>query len=263
MVDTQRFLADVGMQGLPFPMRVVSKVDSKGQPTVANISINARIMQNFEARWIDRFIQIVHRHRDSIGTETLRTNIADYLDELKANMVRIDFAYPFFIEQLTPKSKEKCLVQYLCSYSAKASSLSSEAKVLFKIEVPCITTYPGSAPEEPGGLFGQLSTVVIEVESQHDVYPEDLVAIVDEYALSPVYSFLTEEDQRFLIQKIHTQQKNSVVMTDEIKTKLARMKNIDWYAVRCNNYGMLHSYSTVISTEKSSWIPFSGYEEEI
>jgi hypothetical protein len=55
MVDTKKFLVDVEMRDLPFPLRVISKKDSEGQPTVANIAISARIMQEFEARWIDAF----------------------------------------------------------------------------------------------------------------------------------------------------------------------------------------------------------------
>ena len=37
MVDQKKFLVDVEMNALPFPMRVISKKDSEGQPTVANI----------------------------------------------------------------------------------------------------------------------------------------------------------------------------------------------------------------------------------
>jgi len=73
--------------------------------------------------------------------------------------------------------------------------------------IPCITTYPVSDPEKTGGLFGQLSTVLIETESQKDVYPEDLLDLVDRHALSPIYSFLTKEDQEFVINKIHTRTK--------------------------------------------------------
>ena len=47
---------------------------------------------------------------------------------------------------------------------------------------------------------------------------------------------------------------------DEIKNELARNHDISWYSVRVSNYGMLHSYSTAISTEKSYWIPFSTFE---
>jgi GTP cyclohydrolase I len=219
-------------------------------------------MQEFEAQWIDKFIRIVHEHRDRIGTKTLSVNIMDYLKELNATTVRIDFDYPLFIEKLTPVSKEKCLVRYRCTYSAKADSIEAKPKIFFKIEVPAITTYPASDPEKPGGLFGQLSIVVIEIQSQQDVYPEDIVDIVDKHALSPVYSFLTAEDQSFIIQKVHSEQKTSVVMTDEIKSELARNPAIDWYSVRCSNFGMLHSYSTVIGTEKSRWVPFSGYGGE-
>jgi len=256
----KRYLADVGMRNLPFPMKVASKVKAEGQSTVANISISARIMQEFEAGWIDEFIEIVHQHRDRIGTKTLKTNIKDYIKKLHASTIRIDFDYPYFIEKLTPVSKEKCLVRYLCTYSAKISSVETKPVIIFKIQIPAITTYPIST-EKPGGLFGQLSVVEIEVESKKDIYPEDLVGIVDRHALVPNCSFLTKEDQDFVIQKVHSEKKTSVVMTDEIKDELAHNSAINWYSIRCSNFGMLHSYSTVISTEKSAWIPWSGYDE--
>ena len=85
---------------------------------------------------------------------------------------------------------------------------------------------------------------------------------VDKHALSPIYSFLSEEDQAFIIQKVHSEEKYSVMVLDEIKEELARNPLIGWYSVRCSNYGMLHSYSTIISTEKSMWVPFSSYESQ-
>lgn len=260
MLSKKRFLVDVGIRDLPFPMKVISRENADGQSTIANISISTRIMQEFEARWIDKFIQIVHEHRDRIGTKTLKANIYDYLKELQATMVKIDFEYPFFIEKITPVSKQKCLVRHLCTYSAKISAVDEKPKVLFKVEVPIITTYPGSAPNKPGGLFGQLSVVIVEVEALEDVYPEDLIELIDKHALSPIYSFLSDEDQVFIIQKVHTEEKSSVVVTDEIKDELAKNQGINWYSVKCSNYGMLHSYSTIIGTEKSIWVPFSTYE---
>ena len=259
----KRFLVDVGMNDLPFPMKVVSRAYPGGQPTVANISISARIMHDFEARWIDEFVQIVHEHRDRIGTATLAVNIKDYVKKLQASMVRVNFDYPFFIEKLTPVSKEKCLVRYLCRYTVKALSIAGKASVLFKIAVPCITTYPVKQADNPKSFFGQLSVFHIEVEPKKDICPEDIVDIVDRHALVPVYSFLTEEDQKFVIEKIHSNDKPSVVVLDEIKSDLAYNGSVDWYSVNCNNFGMLHTYSTVIGTEKSSWVPFSGVEGEL
>lgn len=259
MVDEGRFLVDVGMKGLPFPMRVLSKSDPEGQHTVAEISITARIMQHFEAQWINKFIQIVHQHRERIGTKTLRTNIVDYMEELQAASVEIEFSYPFFLEKSTPVSHQSCLVRYLCRYTVRMHSLQETPKVRFSIEVPMITTFPGSALDKPGGLFGQLSVALIEVETQQDICPEELVEIVDRHALSPIYSFLPGEDQIHIIQKVHTEAKSSVTVTDGIKSELARRTSVEWYSVRCTNFGMLHSYSTVISTEKSAWVPFSGY----
>lgn len=261
MPEEKRFLVDVGMSGLPFPMKADSKMNPNGQDTVANISIKARIMSEFEARWIDRFIQVLHSHRDRIGTKTLKENILDYLSVLDATAIRIDFDYPFFIEKRTPASNEKCLVRYDCFYSAKVATVDNKPKVIFKIKVPCITTFPTYDVSVPGGLFGQLSVVSLEVESQKEIYPEDLVELVDRHALAPVYSFLTPEDKAQIIQKIHSEKKTSVVMVDEIKSELMGRKEFDFYSVSCANFGMLHSYATVVGTEKNMWVPFSGYED--
>ncbi|MDD5628107.1 MAG: GTP cyclohydrolase, FolE2/MptA family [Elusimicrobia bacterium] len=259
----KRFLVDVGMKDLPFPIRALSKADPEGQATVAVISIEARIMHEFEAGWIDRFIKIVHAHRDRIGTKTVRQNIGDYFKDLNATTVKVNFEYPFFVEKRTPVAKEKCLVRYNCAYSAKVPSLDQTAKVFFRIAVPCITTYPTSDAQKPGGLFGQLSVVTIETESKKDIYPEDLVELVDRHALTPLYSYLTEKDQEAVIRKIHSERRTSVVMVDGIKNELAADRSLNFYSVRCANFGMLHSYSTMIGTEKSWWVPFSGVDDEL
>lgn len=261
MSGEKKFLVNVGMRDMPFPLKVVSKTEPEGQTTIANISIEARIMQEFEARWIDRFIQIVHKHHERLGTKTIGENILDYMEALKAKNVRIDFDYPFFIEKTTPVSKEKCLVKYQCTYSARVSTIEEAPKIIFKMNIPCITTYPASDIETKGGLFAQLSILTVEIESKDDIYPEDLVDLVDKHSLSPVYSFLTEEDQLSIIHKAHSEKKTSVVVIDHIKSDLAHNRKIEWYAVRASNYGMLHSYNTFIGTEKGSWIPFSGYDE--
>jgi GTP cyclohydrolase IB len=263
MNEEKRFLVDVGMSGLPFPIKVSSKADQNGQSTVADITINARIMHEFEAQWIDKFIKIVHDHRGKIGTATLKTNILDYLRELNASMVKIDFEYPFFIEKETPVSKEKCLVRYFCRYSAKANSIDALPKIVFRISIPVITTYPVFDKVSNGNLFAQTSIVDIEIESKKEMYPEELVELVDNHALMPIYSFLTPDDQNFVIRKIHSEKKTSIVMIDDIKNDLAHNNDIQWYQLRCSNYGILHSYHTVVSTEKSMWVPLSGYDDQI
>ena len=132
-------------------------------------------------------------------------------------------------------------------------------KVTLTVNIPALTTYPVSAPEANGGLFSQLSILTLDVEPRKEIFPEDLVDLVDRHALAPIYSFLTADDQIYLIKKAHAENKPSVMVMDAIKDELAHNENIEWYSVASANFGMLHSYSTVIGTEKSMWIPFSGY----
>ena len=262
MTSNKRFLVDVGIKDLPFPMKVRSREHPDGQPTVASIDISARIMQRFEARWIDSFIRVLHRQKDEIGTEWLTENVGDYLDELNASRVSVDFTFPFFVEKCTPVSKEHCLVRYMCTRSAKLYSAHTKPTRSLQMEIPCITTYPASSLAESGGLFGQLSIFNIEVESDGDIFPEDLVDIVDKHAVAPLYSFLTDVDQTFIIDHVHSIEKTSVVVTDDVKNELAKDRTISSYTVRCSNFGMLRPYSTFLATEKNKWVPGSGWWEE-
>jgi GTP cyclohydrolase IB len=262
MKNDKRFLVDVELNNLPFPIKVLSRNNNNGQQTVANISIVARIMHDFEAKWINKFIQILHNHRDIIGTKTMSKNIMEYFTSLNASMVKIDFSYPFFVEKTTPVSNEKCLVKYQCTYSEKKSTVMVP-KALLKIEVPIITSYPEMSPIESRSLFGQSSLVIVTIESSADIDPESIIDIVEKNALSPVYSFLSEDDEAFLIKKIHNNQKSSVEVIDNIKNELSLNQNIEWASVHCTNYGMLHNYATVVSTEKSLWVPGSGYDEDL
>ena len=260
MVSHEKLLVDVGMSDLPFPVRVASRTDEEGQATVANISISARIVHDHEGNWTNRFIQIVHRHRHKIGTRTLRGRLGAYLEELNATTVSLSFEYPYFIQKYTPVTKEPCLVSYRCAYRAHASVDGAVPKVTFCVEVPALTSDDASAPGESGGLYGQLSKLRVEVQPTGELHPEDIVDLVDGRALSPVYSFLTTADQLHIIQEVHSRDKTSVELTEEVKAALAQSDKVDWYSVRCFDYSMLHSYSTVIGTEKTMRIPINSFD---
>jgi GTP cyclohydrolase I len=252
-------MVDVGIRDLPFPMRVRSRENPDGQITVASIDISARIMQRFEASWIDAFIRVLHRHKGQIGTEWVTENVEDYLEEVNASKVSVDFGFPFFVEKLTPVSQEECLVRYQCTRSARLFSAHSKPTSHLRMEIPCITTYPASSLSLSGGLFGQLSVFDIELETNDVVFPEDLVDIVDRHAVAPMYSYLTEVDQTYIIDQVHSIEKTSVVVTDEVKSELAHDAAIGSYSVRCSNFCMLRPYSTFLATEKSKWVPDSGW----
>jgi len=261
MEKEESYLADVGMRGMPFPLQVLSRQNENGQHTIANISVQARVDSKYESGWIDRFIKITHRLSENTGMKNLNENIAQKLKELNAAMVRVDFDYPFFVRKSLPVTKENCLVRYMCTFTAKTTSIGNLPKTIFKIHIPAITTDPASDPTKEGGLYGQLSVISIEVDSRIDIYPEDLVTLVDKYSISPVYSYLNPEDEIYIIQRAHSLEKQSEVLTEELKSELANDRFIDWFSVKCRDFGMLHSYNTVIGTEKDLWMPFQNVDE--
>jgi hypothetical protein len=50
-----------------------------------------------------------------------------------------------------------------------------DPRMLFKTEIPSITTYPGSVSEKPGGVFGQPNNMIIKLVAKKDFFADDLV----------------------------------------------------------------------------------------
>lgn len=263
MSKGKAFLIDVGIQDFMFPIKAFSKREKDGQSTIATISIKARIMNEFEAEWIDKFIHIAHQHRNTIGTDTLKNNIRDYIAELHANNVIVEMAYPFFVEKITPISKEPCLVKYNCKYIGKYPYLKDKIKTIFGVECPLITSYPiGKNCANKKTCLPQLSKLFIQVEPESNIYPEDVIELADKHSLSPIYSFLTKEDQLFIIEKLQSRYHSSIDTTDAIRQQLAQDAEIKWFSINCLNKGILHSYSTMINTEKTHWVPGSYFDAD-
>ena len=257
----ERFLVEVGIRDVRLPIKATSRANEEGQHTVAAASIYARIMRDFEAAWIDRFIQILHHSKREAKIGSMRSIVHECRESFQAELVGLELSYPVFVEKTTPVSGGCCLVEYACRYSAIFPSIERNTKVTFNIKIPCITTYPVSEQQGPGGLFAQLSIVTIKALSKSDLYPEDLVAVVDSHALAPMYSYLTLEDQKEIIERVHSRRKTSVVLVDEIEKDLSLNKKIDFYTVSCSNFGLLHSFSTLIATEKNHWSPWNVMED--
>jgi GTP cyclohydrolase I len=247
---------DTGLKDLPFPMRVSSRENPEGQWTVAAISVSARVRRKQEGDWIQQILRILHAHRDRIGASTLRGNIMDYLLHLEAEMVRVDFRYPFFYEKRTPKSREKCLLCYPCTYSAKVPSIEEAPRIFLKMEIPVLTSFP--MPEAAATLPPpvQQSRIIIETESKKDIFPEDLVDLADRHALSPVYTFLTGEDLAFLAARFRNSRKSIEETIEGINHELALNHDIGWHSIRCSNKGLLYSYETEMSADKKMLSPF-------
>jgi GTP cyclohydrolase IB len=261
-MSAARTLADVGVADLPRPVRVPSRADPRGQPTVARVSVEASVAREFEADWVDRLLQVLHAHRDDVGTKALKREVGACVEALDASMVEITLDYPFFVEKQTPRTGQRCLVKHDCTYSVVALSPDATPRVFFAIAIPCITTGPSSGRRRGGASLGQSSTVTLRTESQRDIYPEDLVALVDRNALVPLYSFLAPEDRADVLQRIRTGWRTSVEMVGRIRSELAGDPGLGYFSVQCRDSSILHPYHTTVGQVMGPRKPRGPWIEE-
>ena len=88
-----------------------------------------------------------------------------------------------------------------CAPTGKPPSVVRKGlRTTLRIDCPVITPIR-SLRTASGSAFGQLSHVQLEVIPKGEIYPEDMIELVDRHALAPVYSYLTPEDQLNLTQQ--------------------------------------------------------------
>ena len=97
--------------------------------------------------------------------------------------------------------------------------------------------------------------MAIEISCYRDVFPEEIVELVDEHCLVPVYSYLPPEDEKYLIRRAHERCVSSVVLTEAVRKDLVCLPAVDWCSVKCKNRGLLHLYSTEVGVEHTPCFP--------
>jgi GTP cyclohydrolase I len=234
-------LAKVGVKGLEYPIRVLDKV-KKFQHTAARADLFADLPRHFKGTHMSRFIEIFHRYRDDITMPRFLDMLKNIRAELEAESAFGSLTFPFFLEKNAPVSGLPGMMSYACQYGGWVKS-RGEKHFVVSISVPVTTVCPCSKAISDRGAHNQRGVVKVELEPGPFFWIEDIIALVEKAASSPVYSLLKREDEKFVTEQGYDNPKFVEDLVRDVYIDIKGLNMFPRFSVEAENFESIHNHN--------------------
>lgn len=236
----------VGVKGLEYPICVLDKV-KKVQYTTAQVDLYANVPPCFKGTHMSRFIEVFHRYRENISMHRFLDMLEQVRSALGAESTFGQVRFPFFIEKAAPVSGLMSMMSYECQYQGRVDSGGRQFTVT--ISAPITTVCPCSKAISNRGAHNQRGIVTVTVELGPFFWIEDIIAIVEECASSPVYSLLKREDEKYVTEAAYDNPKFVEDIVRDVYTRIRDLKKFPYFSVEAETYESIHKHNAFAYTE--------------
>jgi len=245
-------LAKVGVKGLEYPIRVLDKV-KKVQYTTAKVDLFANLPHQFKGTHMSRFVEIFHRHREDLSMPRFLEMLGEIRKDLKAQSAFGSMEFPYFIEKTAPVSRLPGIVSYHCRYRGRveAPKGTSEGGNHFTaaVSVPVSTVCPCSREISERGAHNQRGIITVELELGPFFWLEDIIALVENSASSPVFSLIKREDEKYITEHAYDNPKFAEDLVRDVYTKLRDLGQFPRFSVEAENFESIHNHNAYAFAE--------------
>jgi GTP cyclohydrolase I len=239
-------LAKVGVKGLEYPIQVLDRVNGV-QHTSARVDLFADLPRHFKGTHMSRFIEIFHRYRKDLSMPRFLHMLQDIRKDLEAESAYGSLVFPYFLEKKAPVSGLPGMMSYECSYSGSVSSGGRHFTV--SVAVPVTTVCPCSKAISDRGAHNQRGIVKARVELGPFFWIEDLIALIEKAASSPVYSLLKREDEKFITEAAYDNPKFVEDLVRDVYIEIKKQGRFPRFSVEAENFESIHNHSAFAYTE--------------
>jgi GTP cyclohydrolase IB len=230
----------VGVKGLRYPIEVRDRRFAT-QHTVGTFSLTVDLPKEFKGTHMSRFLEILNAHGRLIHTENLGAMLKELQKRLHADAAHIAVEFPYFIEKQAPVTGALGQVDYVARFETTADKEATD--FVLTVVVPVTTLCPCSKAISVHGAHNQRGYVTLAVRFRETVWIEELIALIEESASSPVYSLLKRPDEKFVTERAY---ENPVFVEDLVRNVAVRCNahpQITWYKVEAENLESIHNHS--------------------
>jgi GTP cyclohydrolase I len=252
-IDTRRQGIDkVGIKGLKYPIRLRDKAH-KTQHTVATINIYANLPHNFRGTHMSRFVEILNRFHREIAITNIGKILKAIKEALGSSSAHIELNFPYFVEKRAPVSQARGLMEYQCRF---IGVLETDAQLFDRItiymgaNVPVNLLCPCSKEISEMGAHNQRGEIRVLVKFKGFLWLEDLIALIEDCASSPVYSLLKREDEKYVTESAY---QNPTFVEDVARNVACRLDShplITWYSLEVESQESIHNHNAYAAIER-------------
>lgn len=242
---------EVGITNLKIPLYFPS--DRKRQLVITDITIGADLPAHQKGTHMSRFAQIAMEITNSrLDEKLIKKILRKTKSKLKSTEAMIEFAFPFFLQKISPVSKNKSLMNYVCKISGK---LERDNVYWHQIEVtvPVATLCPCSKEISQYGAHNQRADVMVKLGSKNYISPIEAILAIEKTASSALCAILKREDEKFVTEKMFENPKFVEDVVRDVALWAKQDKKITTFQVQCTSYESIHNhnaYAIIINNKK-------------
>lgn len=242
----------VGVKNIRHPVTVLDRANGS-QHTVASINMYVDLPHSYKGTHMSRFIELLSEHSQNINIREIPSILEEMKRRLAAESAHIEVEFPYFIAKAAPVSSAQGLMEY---HVAFRGSLNGEGMdLVVEMRVPVTTLCPCSREISAAGAHNQRGEVKLAVRFKRFIWIEDLIAMVESAASSPVYSLLKREDEKFVTEHAYEHPRFVEDVVREVARQMEADPNITWFAVDSENFESIHNHSAYAFIERDKRPP--------
>ncbi len=240
----------VGVKDIRYPVTVRDKTEGV-QRTVASINMYVNLPHSYKGTHMSRFIELLAEFSDSkeLDLHSFKDIMEEMKTRLNAESAHLEMSFPYFISKSAPVSGASGLMEYNCTFTGSANG-KGERDMIVQVSVPITTLCPCSKEISDSGAHNQRGEVRVAIRYKSFFWIEDLIAMIESCASSPVYSVLKREDEKEVTEAAYDNPKFVEDVVREVALKLLADDNVTWFAVDTENFESIHNHSAYAYIER-------------
>jgi GTP cyclohydrolase I len=242
----------VGVKNIRHPVTVLDRANGS-QHTVANINMYVDLPHSYKGTHMSRFIELLSEHSQNINIREIPSILEEMKHRLAAESAHIEVEFPYFIAKAAPVSSAQGLMEYNVAFRGSLNGQGMDLVV--EMGVPVTTLCPCSREISSSGAHNQRGVVRLAVRFKRFIWIEDLIAMVEASASSPVYSLLKREDEKYVTEHAYQHPRFVEDVVREVAGHLENDPNITWFAVDSENFESIHNHSAYAFIERGKRPP--------
>jgi GTP cyclohydrolase I len=240
--EIQIALNRVGITDLQLPIYILQK-DNKIQHSVAKISCFVDLESNLKGINMSRIPIALHKYLDSPISGKLIQSISENIRlNSNAKMCQLIYSFPYFIQKISPISKEPGLV----IYPIKFNVTQSEDFSIFEVSIIATTTSLCPCSKEISEYGAHNQKCAIEITCQMDidnfVWIEDIISIAETSASCEIFSVLKRIDEKYVTEQAYLNPCFVEDITRNCYEKLLTLKDIKKFKIEVTSDESIHNH---------------------
>lgn len=245
--DTRGIAIDeVGISGLRYPIAVWDRTQAK-QDTIAEISLAVALPAEVKGTHMSRFLEILGEHSGDLTQRTIPDLLRQIHQRLDTDDAQITVTFPYFLPRSAPITGATALMDYACQFHGRLTQ--STLHFTLQVAVPVTSVCPCSKAISDYGAHNQRGTITVSVTPKHGdddlelIRIEELIALAEGAASSPVYPLLKRADERYVTMAAYD---NPVFVEDMVRHVASHLRSderVAAFSVAAVNDESIHNHA--------------------